>query len=55
MLETNPDALRAGVPWMADSSDDEIREMANRLQRLAGSPHPIEGLWDSHGRIIDKK
>jgi hypothetical protein len=55
MLETNPGALRANVKWMEDSSDDEIREMADRLKRLADSPHPVEGLWDSHGRIIDKK
>lgn len=77
MLNNNPDALRAGVIWMRDSSDDEIRDMADRLKRLADSPHPIgkyfnrigslhkknqdvdltnlntEGLWDSHGRIIE--
>ena len=54
-LETNPDGLRAGVSWLADKNDDEIRQMAGRLLRHADSPHPIDGFWDSHGRIIDKE
>jgi hypothetical protein len=53
-LAVDPEALRVQVPWMAGKSDKEIREMAMRLARLADSPHPMEGFWDSHGRIVDK-
>ena len=47
------DSLRSQVKWMAGKSDNEIEEMADKLIRLADSPHPLEGFWDSHGRIVD--
>lgn len=52
-LDHDPVKLRAEVPWMAGKSNKEIREMARRLVRLADSPHPMQGFWDSHGRIVD--
>lgn len=53
LLERDADMLRAEVPWMADKSDDEIREMAHRLMGLADSPHPIGtfGPFDSPGTV----
>jgi hypothetical protein len=47
------DSLRAKVEWMAGKSDDEIKAMADRITGLADSPHPLEGFWDSHGRIVE--
>lgn len=55
MLQHDSDKLRAEVPWMADKSDQEIRRMAERIRKLADSPHPLEGYWDSHGRLVDKQ
>jgi hypothetical protein len=49
----NIDSLRSKVTWMAGKSNDDIRNMANRLIKLADSPHPLQGFWDSHGRIVD--
>ena len=53
LLERDADMLRAEVPWMADKSDDEIREMAHRLMGLADSPHPIGTFspFDSPGTV----
>jgi hypothetical protein len=45
--------LRSKVEWMAGKSDDELKAMADRINRLADSPHPLDGFWDSHGRIVD--
>jgi hypothetical protein len=55
MLLVDPEKLKLSVPWMAEKSTAEIREMAHRLHRLADSPHPMNGFWDSHGRIHEKK
>lgn len=55
MLIEKPEKLRAEISWMADKSDDEIRKMADRLRRLANSPHPMEGYWDSHGRVVGER
>ena len=52
MLAENPEKLRAEVGFMADKSDEEIRQMAQRIRDLADSPHPLEGYWDSHGRAV---
>lgn len=52
LLTENPEKLRAEVHWMADKSDAEIRQMAQRLRGLANSPHPLQGYWDSHGRVV---
>jgi hypothetical protein len=51
-LESDPDALRETLPWMENLSDEEIKEKAYRLERLANSPHPLEGYWDLHGRVL---
>lgn len=48
------DSLRWKVEWLAGKTDDEIRAMANRINQVVDSPHPLAGFWDSHGRIIDK-
>ena len=53
LLDINPEKLRAEVDFMADKTDGEIRAMADRIRRLADSPHPLKGYWDSHGRLID--
>ncbi len=55
MLIENPGKLRAEVQWMADKSDEEIRKMAQRLRDLADSPHPLQGYWDSHGRVVNNQ
>jgi len=52
MLDDDPSKLRTHVPWMADKSNEEIREIAQRLRDLADSPHPLEGYFDSHGRPL---
>lgn len=44
--------LRSKVGWMEGKSDDAIRAMAHRMIKLADSPHPLAGFWDSHGRIV---
>lgn len=54
LLKSDPEALRAGVPWMKDLLDNEIEKMALRMHRLADSPHPLDGYWDSHGRIENR-
>jgi hypothetical protein len=33
-------------------SEKEIMEKAHRMERLANSPHPLEGFWDSLGRAV---
>jgi hypothetical protein len=55
MLAEDPGKLRAEVQFMADKSDDEIRQMAQRIRNLAASPHPLEGYWDSHGRVVKEQ
>ena len=55
LLETDPEALRSEVSWFDDFSDEEIRNRAERMLRLADSPHPLQGYWDMHGRVVDKK
>eukprot|EP00980_Cylindrotheca_fusiformis_P001504 scaffold346_cov116-Cylindrotheca_fusiformis.AAC.18 len=48
-------SLRSQVEWLAGKTDDQIKAMAERIERLADSPHPLAGFWDSHGRIVDQK
>jgi hypothetical protein len=52
LLETNPTLLRSSVPWMETMSEKEIMKKAHRMERLANSPHPLEGFWDSLGRAV---
>jgi hypothetical protein len=54
-LETDPDGLRKFVPWMADMTVSEIEAAANRMIGLADSAHPLQGYWDMHGRVVNKK
>jgi hypothetical protein len=54
-LATDPDGLKKAVPWMADMTISEIEAAANRSMRMADSPHPLQGYWDMHGRVVDKK
>ncbi|CAJ1951479.1 unnamed protein product [Cylindrotheca closterium] len=49
------DALRTQVSWMAGKSEESIRIMATRMIKLADSPHPLTGFWDSHGRIVSNQ
>lgn len=44
--------IRNKIPDLAGLSDDEIRTAAERMVRIADSPHPLAGYWDSHGRIL---
>lgn len=51
MLEKGEgETLRQNVQWMQDLSDDEINDRARRMEKLADSPHPLDGFWDSLGR-----
>jgi hypothetical protein len=52
LLDKDPSKLRTQVHWIADKSNEEIREMAQRLRDLADSPHPLAGFFDSHGRPV---
>eukprot|EP00934_Nitzschia_sp_Nitz4_P009189 Nitzschia sp. Nitz4//scaffold59_size112058//110258//111966//NITZ4_004131-RA/size112058-augustus-gene-0.97-mRNA-1//1//CDS//3329555189//9179//frame0 len=52
-LYSDPVALREAVPWMADMTHEEIAAAASRMRRLADSPHPLPGHWDSHGRLMN--
>ena len=45
--------LESMVPWLAGKSQEEIRFLADKLIRLADSPHPLSGFWNSHGRIVE--
>lgn len=51
LLQSDPETLRVAVPWMKDLSNDEIVDRARRMERIADSPHPLEGFWDFHGRV----
>ncbi|KAG7347251.1 trypsin-like peptidase domain containing protein [Nitzschia inconspicua] len=52
LLHSNPEMLRKSVSWMEGLSDAEIEDRAHRMERLANSPHPLEGFWDPLGRVI---
>ena len=52
LQEVDKDWLRQSVEGMAGLSDEEIDAAAIKMERLARSPHPLEGFWDSHGRPI---
>jgi hypothetical protein len=53
LLETgNVDMIRNQIAWMAKMTKQEIQESAKRMLKLVDSPHPLQGFWDSHGRII---
>jgi GT2 family glycosyltransferase len=52
ILIMNKDDVRQQVSWMSKMTDAEIDAGARRLIRLADSPHPLDGFWDSHGRPI---
>jgi hypothetical protein len=45
------DSLRRMVSWMQDLSDDDIATHAHKMEKIANSPHPLNGFWDSLGRI----
>jgi hypothetical protein len=45
------DALRNTISSMQDFSDDDIVDRAHRMEKLADSPHPLEGFWDMLGRV----
>jgi hypothetical protein len=44
--------LRSKIKWMQMMSDEEIKQRAIKMKRHADSAHPIDGFWDSHGRIV---
>jgi hypothetical protein len=50
--ETDKDWLRQNYEWMSTLTDEEIDMAADAMERLARSPHPLEGYWDSHGRPL---
>uniref|UniRef100_A0A448ZAY1 Glycosyltransferase 2-like domain-containing protein n=1 Tax=Pseudo-nitzschia multistriata TaxID=183589 RepID=A0A448ZAY1_9STRA len=43
--------LRGAVPWMDGMSNEEIAEKARSFEKLANSPHPMDGFWDLLGRV----
>lgn len=45
------DVLRNMISSMRDLSDDDIVDRAHHMKKLADSPHPLEGFWDSLGRV----
>lgn len=45
------DALRRIVSWMQELSDDRIIDKAYKMEKLADSPHPLDGFWDIYGRV----
>ena len=53
LKEQDPQLLRQHLPALAGMSDSEIKNHADRMIRFANSPHPLQGLWDSHGRPIE--
>jgi len=52
LRNADKDAIRGHVEWMSKFTDEEILNEANKLERLARSPHPLGGYWDSHGRPL---
>ena len=44
--------LRQHLAWAAGMTDEEIAAFADRLEKYADSPHPLNGFWDSHGRPL---
>jgi len=52
---TDNHLLREQVEWLRDMSDEEIAAAATRLRKMADSPHPLKGFWDSHGRIVEAR
>jgi len=44
--------VRENIDWMAKFTNEEIVAEADKMERLAKSPHPLGGHWDSHGRLI---
>jgi hypothetical protein len=47
--------LQQGIAWLKDIADEDVEAFANRMERLADSPHPLEGFYDSHGRPIQQQ
>jgi hypothetical protein len=54
LVESNPALLRSKVEWMQIMSDEEIKQKAIKMLRYSDSAHPIDGFWDSHGRIVNE-
>ena len=52
LKESDKDFLRQNFDWLSALTDAEIDEAADGMERLARSPHPLEGYWDSHGRTL---
>jgi hypothetical protein len=48
----NKDWARQNIDWMSDYTDEKIEEVADKMERIAKSPHPLAGFWDSHGRPL---
>lgn len=46
----NKNWIRENIEWMATFTDEQIIAEADKMERLAKSPHPLGGHWDSHGR-----
>mmetsp|Transcript_30631 Transcript_30631/g.33911 ORF Transcript_30631/g.33911 Transcript_30631/m.33911 type:complete len:205 (+) Transcript_30631:872-1486(+) len=54
LREVDKSIIRQHVSWMSMFTDEEILKEADKIERLARSPHPIGGYWDSHGRLLQK-
>ena len=49
---SDPASVRQQVEWMETYTDEQVREAADRMERMANSPHPLQGFWDGHGRPL---
>lgn len=52
LREADKNWVRENIKMMAQYTDEQIIEAANKMERLAKSPHPLQGYWDSHGRPL---
>jgi len=52
LRETDKSAIRQHVSSMSKFTDEQILQEADKIERLARSPHPLGGYWDSHGRAL---
>lgn len=47
-----PEYVRLKNPFLADKTDKELLEYADRMEATANSPHPLGGFWDLHGHPL---
>jgi hypothetical protein len=50
----SPDLIRQSIPHMAAMSDKEMLELADKLEAMADSYHPLPGFWDDYGNPVTR-